>query len=117
MNQHTFQQLSIQDPIGFWKNVSQEISWHKKPQEILSKRANGYADWFVDGQLNMSYLCLDYHIEQGRGHDIALFWDSPVSHQKREYTFLQLRNDVAKFAGGLHKLGLKKETVQSFTCQ
>jgi acyl-coenzyme A synthetase/AMP-(fatty) acid ligase len=108
MNQHTFQQLSIHDPIGFWKNVSKDISWYKKPQEILTQRANGYADWFVDGKLNMSYLCLDYHIEQGRGHDIALYWDSPVTNQKREYTFLQLRNDVAKFAGGLHKLGLEK---------
>lgn len=108
MNQAAFHQHSIQDPIGFWKQESQKIQWFETPNEILNARHNGYADWFTDGKLNLSYLCLDYHIEQGRGHDIALYWDSPVSEQKKEFTYLQLRNDVAKFAGGLHKLGIEK---------
>lgn len=108
MKQTDFHQLSIQDPIGFWRQASQQIQWFKEPTSILEERPNGYADWFTDGALNLSYLCLDYHIEEGRGHEIALYWDSPVSEQKKEYTFLQLRNDVAKFAGGLHKLGLEK---------
>lgn len=108
MKQTDFHQHSIQDPIGFWGQASQQINWFKAPTTILEQRPNGYADWFKDGLLNLSYLCLDYHIEEGRGHEIALYWDSPVSEQKKEYTFLQLRNDVAKFAGGLHKLGLEK---------
>ena len=108
MNQQTYHQLSIQDPIGFWKQASDLIDWKVKPETILKQNSNGYAQWYPDGFLNMSYLCLDYHIEQGKGHDIALYWDSPVSEQKKEITFLQLRNDVAKFAGGLHKLGLEK---------
>lgn len=107
MNQSDLHQLSLQDPIGFWKQASQQIQWHQTPEQILSTRPNGYADWFADGKLNISYLCLDYHIEQGLGHEVALYWDSPVSEQKKEYTYLQLRNDVAKFAGGLHKLGLE----------
>jgi propionyl-CoA synthetase len=108
MKQTDFHQHSIQDPIGFWRQAGQQINWFKAPTTILEQRPNGYADWFKDGLLNLSYLCLDYHIEEGRGHEIALYWDSPVSEQKKEYTFLQLRNDVAKFAGGLHKLGLEK---------
>ena len=108
MNQQAYHQLSIQDPIGFWKQASQLLDWKVTPKTILKQNSFGYAEWYTDGFLNMSYLCLDYHIEHGKGHDIALYWDSPVSEQKKEYTFLQLRNDVAKFAGGLHKLGLEK---------
>ena len=69
--------------------------------------ANHY-QWFTDGVLNTAYLALDYHIEQGRGEQTALIYDSPVTNTKQQFSYLQLRDDVARFAGVLKALGVSK---------
>jgi propionyl-CoA synthetase len=99
---------SIQNKDAFWKKQAGEISWFKFPQQITSADENNYNQWFADGELNMSYLCIDKHIEDGFGEQIAVVYDSPVTNQKQTYTFHQLKNEVSKLAGALQSLGLEK---------
>ncbi len=98
---------SIENPKAFWKEQAQKISWHQFPETILSNNQN-YPQWFADGKLNMSYLCIDKHIEDGYGEEIAVIYDSPVTNRKRTITYNELHSEVARLAGGLHKLGVKK---------
>jgi propionyl-CoA synthetase len=88
---------------SYWLEQSELVSWYKAPKNILSTNDNGWTDWFADGELNTSYLALDYHVEQGRGEQVALIYDSPVTGSKQTFTFLELTELVAKFADVLQK--------------
>ena len=92
----------------YWNKQSDLVSWFKKPESILSTNDTGWADWFADGELNTSYLALDYHVEQGRGEQIALIYDSPVTGTKQTFTYLELTELVAKFADVLQKQQVEK---------
>lgn len=83
---------------AYWKEQSSLVSWHKAPESILSTNNDEWVDWFADGELNTSYLALDYHVEQGRGEQIALIYDSPVTDTKQTFTYFELTELVAKFA-------------------
>lgn len=108
MNYHDFYTKSINDRALFWREQSDQISWYKSPITTLSSGANGYPEWFSDGELNMSYLCVDKHIEDGYGDEVAIYYDSPVTNTKQAITYFKLYDEVAKLAGGLIDLGLKK---------
>lgn len=99
---------SIENPIQFWTEQSDTIDWYQKPSIILSKDANGYPLWYEDGQLNCCYLALDKHIQDGYGDQIAYIYDSPVTQTIKKYTYNEVKSEVAKLAGGLLSLGLKK---------
>ncbi|CAD7816502.1 Acetyl-coenzyme A synthetase [Chryseobacterium aquaeductus] len=99
---------SIEDHETFWKEQAKEISWFHFPGQIISKDENDYTQWFADGKLNMCYLCIDKHIEDGFGEEIAIIYDSPVTNQKLKYTYHQAKEEISKLAGGLLSLGLKK---------
>ncbi|MBL4764852.1 MAG: propionyl-CoA synthetase [Colwellia sp.] len=87
----------------YWLEQSELVSWYKAPKEVLSTNSNEWTDWYADGELNTSYLALDYHVEQGRGEKIALIYDSPVTNSKQTFTFIELTELVAKFANVLQK--------------
>jgi len=87
MNYNKHHQFSIEDPESFWEEQSNNISWYKKPSNILSKDNNGFYRWFKDGTLNLSYLAVDKHIEDGYGEQTAIIYDSPVTQQKLNFTF------------------------------
>ena len=99
---------SINTPEEFWREKAQDLAWFKQPEKILSKDENGIDRWFADGELNTSYLALDYHVENGRADNTAIIYDSPVTGQKRKISYLELRDDVAKFAGVLKAQGVEK---------
>ena len=99
---------SITDPEKFWTHQAEAIDWHTKPKIILSQDENGYPLWYKDGKLNMCYLALDKHIIAGHGEQIALIYDSPVTQTVAKYTFNDVKTEVAKLAGGMQSLGLKK---------
>lgn len=101
-------QHSIENPAGFWKEKARLIDWYQFPENILSTDEYGVERWYADGELNTCYLTLDYHIEQGRGEQLALVYDSPVTNQKKTYTYKELRDEVAQCAGMLKQLGLEK---------
>lgn len=99
---------SMNDPEGFWKEKAQALKWFKFPETILSKDENGIYRWFKDGEMNTAYMALDYHVEQGRGDQVAIIYDSPVSNTKTKITYAELLEQVAKTAGMLKGLGVQK---------
>ncbi len=108
MNYQEFYQRSINQPEEFWKEQASKLSWYKEPKTILGKDQYDYPVWFEDGELNMSYLCVDKHVEDGYGDQNAIIYDSPVTNTNQYITFKQLQYEVSKFAGGLQSLGLTK---------
>ena len=99
---------SMKDPEGFWKDKAESLSWYKFPEKILSQDEHGIYHWFADGEMNTAYMALDYHVENGRGDNIAIIYDSPVTDTKAKYTYRELRDAVAKTAGMLAGLGVEK---------
>ncbi len=67
MKYQEFYKKSINNSEEFWKEHAQNLAWYKEPKNILSKNEDGYNQWFEDGKLNLSYLCIDKHIEDGFG--------------------------------------------------
>lgn len=108
MNYKDFYQESISNPAKFWETEANKLEWFSKSSTILSKDDNDYPVWFKDGELNLCYLALDKHIQDGYGDEIAIIYDSPVTQTIKKYTFNQVKEEVAKLAGGLLSLGLKK---------
>lgn len=102
---------SIIDPEGFWAERANDIPWYVKPQTTLSNDANGVARWYADGQVNTCYCAVDYHVEQGRGEQTALIYDSPVTDTVASYSYSQLKEWTARVAGGLRELGVAKGDV------
>ncbi|SFI96595.1 acetate--CoA ligase [Olleya namhaensis] len=103
-----FYRKSIDQPTQFWQEQAMQLEWFKVPKTILSKDKYDYDQWFEDGQLNLSYLCIDKHIKEGFGDQNAIIYDSPVTNVKQHITFNQLHHEVSKLAGGLQSLGLQK---------
>lgn len=105
--QDAFQQAT-DNPESFWQQQATHIHWFKPPSMALEKDANGIERWFPDGELNTAYLALDYHVENGRGDQTALIYDSPVTGKKAQYSYVVLRDQVAKCACMLAALGVEK---------
>ncbi|WP_346798281.1 propionyl-CoA synthetase [Halomonas sp. Bachu 37] len=99
---------SISDPEAFWAQQAKRIPWFTPPTSILTYDEQGHARWYSDGEMNISHAALDHHVEQGRGDQPAIYWDSPVTQQKSTLTFRQLCDQVARFAGALKQLGVEK---------
>ncbi|HSP56956.1 MAG TPA: propionyl-CoA synthetase [Halomonas sp.] len=99
---------SIEQPEAFWAEQASRIPWFKAPTTILEYDDTGHARWFVDGELNICHAALDFHVEQGRGDQPAIYWDSPVTDSKRTISFEEMRDQVADFAGALKGLGVEK---------
>lgn len=108
MNYQEIYSKSIAQPSEFWQAQANQIAWYHKPTSILGKDQYNYPQWFADGKLNVSYLCIDKHIEDGHGEQTAIIYDSPVTQTKTAITYKQLHQEVAKLAGGLEALGLQK---------
>jgi propionyl-CoA synthetase len=99
---------SIQDPEAFWAEAGVGIHWYKKWDQVLDKSRAPFYRWFTGGQLNTCYNALDRHVENGRANQTALIYDSPVTNQTKTFTYRELRDTVARFAGALAKLGVGK---------
>ncbi len=107
MSYQTEYQAACQHPQQFWAEKANRLAWYKKPGQILHIKGEQY-QWFADGELNTAYLALDYHVEQGRGDQLALIYDSPVTNSKQQFSYKQLTDDVALFAGVLKARGVEK---------
>ena len=91
MSYNTEYNQSITEPEIFWGEKAAALPWFKQPQQILSKDENGMDRWFADGEMNTCYMAVDYHVEQGRGDQAALIYDSPVSDTKAIIPYAQLQ--------------------------
>ena len=108
MNYLSDYQEARDNPKAFWAAQAAKIHWFKKPETVLSKDENGIERWFADGELNTAFLALDYHVLNGRGDQTALIYDSPVTNTKRSYSYSELTEEVARFAGVLKANGVVK---------
>jgi len=99
---------SLDDPHGFWLEAAEAITWTRPPTRAIDAAHAPIFRWFPDGELNTSYNALDRHVEAGDGQRTALIYDSPVTGSGRTYTYAQLRDEVAEFAGALASLGVGK---------
>ncbi|MDY6791947.1 MAG: propionyl-CoA synthetase [Thermodesulfobacteriota bacterium] len=99
---------SINDPDSFWGEAAENVAWYKKPDMVLDASNKPFYRWFTGGEINTCYNALDFHIENGLGDQDALIYDSPVTNTIKKYTYNELRDEVAKFAGVLASLGVRK---------
>jgi propionyl-CoA synthetase len=99
---------SINDPEAFWGEIAEDCHWYKKWDKVLDDSNKPFYRWFVGGECNTCYNALDLHVENGRGDQAALIYDSPVTNTIKKYTFSELKDEVAKFAGVLKGLGVGK---------
>ncbi|MDD9942175.1 MAG: propionyl-CoA synthetase [Myxococcales bacterium] len=99
---------SLREPEAFWGEAAEALVWNRRWERVLDKGNPPFYRWFVGGQLNTCYNCLDRHVEAGRGDQAALIYDSPVTDTRRQYSYRELRDEVARVAGGLVKLGVVK---------
>ena len=99
---------SLADPAGFWLEAAKAIDWIKFPTQAVDLTDLPAAKWFPDGQLNTCTNAVDRHVVAGRGGELALIYDSPVTGNKQTYSFAALQAEVARLAGGLKNLGVAK---------
>jgi propionyl-CoA synthetase len=99
---------SLTDPEGFWLAAAAGLDWTKRPTKALEDKDAPLYRWFPDGELNTCHNALDRHADGGRADQTALVYDSPMTGSKASYTYGELRDEVARFAGVLAGLGVGK---------
>jgi propionyl-CoA synthetase len=99
---------SIKTPDVFWAKAAEDLHWYKKWDKVLDDSKKPFYRWFTGGIVNTCYNALDYHVENGRADQVALIYDSPVTDTVKKYTYRQLRDEVAIFAGALAARGVVK---------
>jgi acetyl-CoA synthetase len=100
---------SIDDPEGYWAGVAGEIDWFKKWTKVREYDfVNANIKWFIGAKLNLTYNCLDRHLDGPRKNKAALIWEGEPVTESRTYTYQQLHHEVCKFANVLKKQGVKK---------
>ncbi|UXX82922.1 propionate-CoA ligase PrpE [Roseovarius pelagicus] len=96
------------DPEAFWMQAAEAIDWDRKPSKALFDDNAPIYEWYSDGMVNGCYNAVDRHVENGRGEQAAIIYDSPITHTKREISYVELRNRVATLAGALRAKGVEK---------
>lgn len=99
---------SLEDPEGFWRAAAAGITWDRPFDAVLDQSRPPFYRWFPGGQLNTAYNCLDRHCLAGHGARPALIYDSPVTATQKTFTYAELTDKVARVAGVLADLGLRK---------
>jgi len=101
-------QESVSDPERFWGAAAEKVHWYRTYDQVLAGEKPPFYRWFEGGIVNSCYNALDYHVENGLKNNIALIYDSPVTKTIKRYTYGDLRDLVARCAGGLRNLGVGK---------
>jgi len=94
-------------PEEFWAGAAKEIEWFSPWEKVLDWQGAG-ADWFKGAKCNTSYNCLDRHVEEGRGAQAALIYDSPVTGKKKAFTYAELMEKTATLGAVLQRHGVEK---------
>ncbi|MGB5092832.1 MAG: propionyl-CoA synthetase [Parvibaculum sp.] len=95
------------DPVGFWAQAAKEIDWITPPQTILSE-SGGLTRWFEGASCNTCWNALDRHVAAGHGSRLALIYDSAMTGKVKKFTYAELTDKVAHFAGVLQAHGVGK---------
>ncbi len=99
---------SLRDPEGFWGEVAEDVHWYKRWDKVLDDSNKPFYRWFTGAEVNTCYNALDVHIETGRGDQVALIYDSPVTDTIKTFSYRELRDQVARCAGAFATLGITK---------
>ncbi len=99
---------SLENPEAFWGRAAEEIVWDRKWDKVLDDSNPPFYRWFSGAMLNTCFNAVDRHVEEGRGDQPALIYDSPVTGTVATYTYAQLKERVSKIAGFLKGLGVQK---------
>ncbi|WP_026412275.1 acetate--CoA ligase [Actinomadura oligospora] len=95
------------DRLGFWAEQADRLTWTKRWDEVLDWSNPPFAKWFVGGELNIAYNCVDRHVENGHGDRVAYHWEGEPG-DTRTLTYADLQKEVAKAANALLELGVSK---------
>ncbi|MDO5706338.1 MAG: propionyl-CoA synthetase [Paracoccus sp. (in: a-proteobacteria)] len=95
------------DPERFWMDAAQGIDWIKPPSRAFFEQGPA-GEWFADAMVNTCWNAVDRHVEAGRGDQLAIIHDSPITHSYRGITYRDLRDRVARLAGALRAKGIEK---------
>jgi propionyl-CoA synthetase len=101
-------QEAVYNPEKFWGTAAKKVTWYRQYDQVLNRDNPPFYRWFEGGMVNSCYNALDYHVEQGQKDRIALIYDSPVTKTVKKFTYGELRDLVARCAGGLQALGVSK---------
>jgi propionyl-CoA synthetase len=96
------------DPEAYWMQLAEAIDWDRKPSKALFDDAAPLYEWYRDGMVNTCYNAVDRHVKNGRGNQVAIIHDSPITHTKHEITYAELQTRVASLAGALRAKGIEK---------
>ncbi|KAJ5218337.1 uncharacterized protein N7498_000436 [Penicillium cinerascens] len=110
---------SLTDPETFWSGHAERLHWHRKPTRALTRQSktlpsgvqHEHWSWFPDGEISTTYNCVDRHVAGGRGDQVAIIWESPVTQTTEKYTYAQLLDEVEVLAGVLREEGVRKGDV------
>ncbi|OAX57205.1 hypothetical protein A5N15_08840 [Rothia kristinae] len=101
---------SLEDPEGFWLRAAQLIDWEQAPTRALDDSAAPLYRWFPDATLNTCFTRWTGTCATGRGDQVAILHDSPVTGTRTEITYARLQEEVAAFAGALARPGWARGT-------
>ena len=96
------------DPEAFWLDAAKAIDWDEAPVKALTDKGEGLCEWFADAKVNTCYNAVDRHVENGRGDQVAIIHDSPITGSISKITYRELQNRVASLAGALRAKGVEK---------
>ena len=96
------------DPEQFWMDAAETIDWVKPPSKALFDEAAPLHEWYKDAQVNACWNAVDRHVEAGRGAQVAIMHDSPITHSTKGITYAELQTRVASLAGALRAKGVEK---------
>src|SRR4051812_11727892 len=82
------------DPEAFWGNAAQAIDWFEPPRTVFDACAGVYGRWFPDGVCNTCFNAVDRHVRDGRAHQTALIYDSPVTGTRQTFTYADLQTEM-----------------------
>ena len=100
---------SLSDAQAFWAEVAEDIHWYKKWDKVLDDSNPPFYRWFTGGEVNTCYNAVDRHVEAGRGDQLALIYDTPITGEPtQKITYRELQHKVAHFAGALKAQGVEK---------
>jgi acetyl-CoA synthetase len=98
---------AAEDRLGFWAEQADRLAWTKRWDDVLDWSNPPFAKWFVGGELNVAYNCVDRHVEAGRGEKVAFHWEGEPG-DSRTLTYADLQGEVNRAANALLELGVRK---------
>ena len=96
------------DPEAFWMKAAEANDWVQKPSRALNADRAPLYEWYTDAQVNACWNAVDRHVEAGRGNQLAIIHDSPITHSTKGITYAELQKRVASLAGALRAKGIQK---------